>query len=132
MSYQIKDIQRSSESVENEVMLEFVKLNPYPSYSCIEKMISNYTNKRYSLIWLSEFSEYNYKLCKDIYENPTNEELIRQCGQKIYNKGGEQAMQAIFYILVNFSPSSFSENPAIKFYLRTIEFNWNGIGEWGC
>ena len=139
MSYQIKDIIKYRDlgdprkNEKDEVMLEFIKLNPYPSYSCIEEKMSSFIKKCPEVLnWLSEFSDENYKLSKDIYENPTNEKLIRQCGQKIYNRGGEEAMRAIFYILCNFMPSSFSENPVIRFYLRKVEFIWDGIGRWRC
>ena len=94
--------------VEDEMIIEFVKVTPYPNY---EKMLEKL--KKDITLW-SEYGEQQHICCKIIYENPINKNLIIEMGKKIYEKGGLQSLSACYYIIKYFSPYSNSTNIIIK------------------
>jgi hypothetical protein len=74
---------------------QYIKNNPYPSYEEWEQRLNN---KKY-LPLLAEYGMLNHEMCKKMYENPFDEKIIIECGKRIYNSGGIQALQLNHYIL---------------------------------
>ena len=116
---------------ETEAQLEimevdyFVMNNKYKSEMEMERVLGNN---------LELLSEFNYDLTKRLYENIVNEEVVKEMGNIINERGGFQAMQATFYIVTMGSPwykGSRSDQAyyAVKYLLNKW---WDGIGKWQC
>ena len=111
--------------VEDEMIIEFVKVTPYPNY---EEMLEKIDNK--IELW-SEYGKEHHICCKIIYENPTNKNLIVEMGEKIYKMGGLQALSANHTIIKNFSPYWNSTNIIIKMQEKIIEEYFHEVSpEW--
>ena len=61
--------------VEDEVIVEFVKVTPYPNYEEMLEKLNIYID-----LW-AEYGEQHHICCKIIYENPTNKNLIVEMGK---------------------------------------------------
>ena len=103
------------EQVENEVIEEYVKVYPYPSFT---KMMNNI--KEHIELW-AEYGKFNHICCKLIYENPTDKEMIIKMGTKIYERGGMQALSCNHAVIKYFSPYWESNNPIVKSHGAIIE-----------
>ena len=79
-----------------------------------------------------DYNEEIHLICKRIYENITNEKIVRECGQILYDKIGFRGMQACFYVLNLYSPLAASTNKEIRHCTVDIQYDWDGIGEWKC
>ncbi len=66
----------------------------YPDFKTMEDKLQRRPN-----LWI-EYTEESHDCCKEIYENPSNEELIVKNGKIIYDKGGITALQANFYVII--------------------------------
>jgi hypothetical protein len=111
--------------VEDEVIVEFVKVTPYPNY---EEMLEKLFNH---IELLCEYGKKHHICCKIIYENPTNKNLIVEMGKKIYKMGGIQALSAIHTIIKYFSPYCNSTNIIIKTQGKIIEVYFQDVSsEW--
>jgi hypothetical protein len=120
------------------------------SYSSIEKKMIDYVQNKSNpdfmrsnvFGWMSEINEQifldllsiisndsNYKLIEYWADDDKLEELdpikikeIQEIGRTINSRGGKIALQANFYVLINFT--------GFKLRVKQIERFWNGIGEW--
>jgi len=120
------------------------------SYSSIEKKMIDYVQNKSNpgfmrskvFEWISEINEQifldllsiisndsNYKLIKYWADDDKLEELdpskikeIQEIGRTINSRGGKIALQANFYVLINFTD--------FKLRVKQIERFWNEIGEW--
>ena len=111
--------------VEDEMIAEFVKVTPYPSYEEMLEKLNNYID-----LW-AEYGEQHHICCKIIYENPRNKNLIVEMGKKIYEMGGMQALSANHSIIKYFSPYWNSTNIIIKMQGRIIEEYFQEVSpEW--
>jgi len=111
--------------VEDEVIVEFVKVTPYPNYEEMLEKLNIYID-----LW-AEYGEQHHICCKIIYENPTNKKLIVEMGKKIYEMGGMQALSANHSIIKYFSPYWNSTNIIIKMQGRIIEEYFQEVSpEW--
>lgn len=111
--------------VEDEVIVEFVKVIPYPNYEEMLEKLDNHIE-----LW-SEYGKQNHICCKIIYENPRNKKLIVEIGKKIYQMGGMQALSANHTIIKHFSPYWKSTNIIIKMQGRIIEEYFQDVSsEW--
>jgi len=110
---------------ENEVIEEFVKVTPYPSYEEMLETLENHIE-----LW-AEYGNFNHVCCKTIYENPLNKNLIVEMGKNIYAMGGLQALSANHSIIKYFSPYWKSTNIIIKMQGRIIEEYFQDVSsEW--
>ena len=50
-------------------------------------------------IWLAEYGDTNHTWCATIFANASDRTIVRSIGERIYNRGGMDALQANFYIL---------------------------------
>lgn len=117
--------------IEEELIEEFVKANPYPPYKEIYNLLEKQSDS--DLTYLDMFCEYgekNHICCKIIYDNPNNEELIVDMGKKIYERGGKWALQQNLRVLRLIY--SNSTHPIIKGHARMIEdyFHQKVSPEW--
>lgn len=112
-------------TVEHEMITEFVKITPYPNYEeMLEKLDNNIE------LW-SEYGEQHHICCKLIYENPSNKNLIIEMGKKIYEMGGMQALSSNHTIIKYFSPYWSSTNITIQKQGKIIEEYFQEVSpEW--
>jgi hypothetical protein len=111
--------------MEDEMILEFVKVTPYPNY---DEMLNKLENR--IELWC-EYGNQNHICCKIIYENPTNKNLIVEMGKKIYEIGGMQALSANHTTIKYFSPYWNSTNTIIKMQGNIIESYFQNVtSEW--
>ncbi len=83
---------------EDKIMNQFVLDNPFISFKefkdiIIKNNLIDTNNKNYKIPY--EF----YLLSKILYENPTNENKIKEIGYKIYSYGDTKLMRFIYSIL---------------------------------
>ena len=111
--------------VEDEMIVEFVKVTPYPNYEEMLEKLNNYID-----LW-AEYGEQHHICCKIIYENPRNKNLIVEMGKKIYEMGGMQALSANHTIIKYLSPYWNSTNKIIKSqggiiqeYFQDVSSDW--------
>ena len=110
---------------ENDVIIEFVNVTPYPNYEEMLEKLDNHID-----LW-SEYGEQHHMCCKLIYENPTNKNLIIEMGKNLYEMGGMQALSANHTIIKNFSPYCNSTNIIIQKQGRIIEEYFQEVSpEW--
>ena len=87
---------------------------------------------------LSEYGTPNHKWMKEIYEKIMNEQLIKQNGIKINNRGDKVAMVYTYQVLYHFfiykirkSKMKHDEAAEILYPIKTQSSQcWDGIGEW--
>jgi hypothetical protein len=97
--------------------------------------VANPLESRHSVEdWRTEFSRANYKRCVELFDcvvtdgaNAEAVERIKQIGRDIDSEGGLDAMQACFYILLQFMTP---ENVELKRAVRDIQIYWDGVGRW--
>lgn len=111
---------------ECRVITDYVAAHPYPSYQAICESIL----RARQIQFIAEYGDENHLLCKRIYENFTNRDIVRECGFAINNRGGFTTMQANWYILCLHSPIRQSDNYLVRSATKLVESYWNGIGEW--
>ena len=127
--------------VEEELVEEFVKANPYPGYEKILEKIGESIERSYKKGWISnsfyerylnlysEYGELQHICCKIIYEHPRNKDLIVKIGKKIYGLGGFQALSATHDIIKYFSPYAESKHIFIRMQGRMIEEYFQDVCE---
>lgn len=115
-------------------------------YETINKKMMEYIGKGGEfgvtvLTWYSEFGKVNYDWCKIIitclytndepfnkdYENK-EEKLIRDTAQKIYDRGGMEALIGNFYVMSNFMCKEIDH--IHKLHISNLNDILSGIGEW--
>lgn len=80
------------------VIAAAVKARPYPAFNTI----SDGLRVRERLDLMAEYGEVNHGLCKTIYENtPHGVEAIVEAGKAIYARGGMQALQRNYYVIID-------------------------------
>ena len=108
------------------MILEFIKVNPYPNF---EEMLEKLKN---NIELISEYGLQQHICCKIIYENPRNKKLIVDMGKKIYELGGFEALQANHSIIKYFSPYwenntnniIKSQGSIIEQYFEEVSLEW--------
>ena len=125
---------------DRKIILRFMKDNPYPSYKQVIDIIKN--DRAIEGIYLDVFAEYgqqNHQWVKEIYENIMEEELVKQNGNCINERGGMTAMQFNHYTLVSVLRYLIQQRAPMKDYDVTLIWynirnilssSWNIIGEW--
>ena len=94
-------------------------------------------------IWLAEYGDTNHTWCATIFANASDRTIVRSIGERIYNRGGMDALQANFYILYHgfiadeeeeeaeeHSEEEEEERAQHASRMHEIGMAWNGIGEW--
>ena len=141
----------TSISTEHTPVTDTSALAQIPSYDSVLEKMSHFYNDaiqtddvRFQVFtWAAEFSEFSYACMKDIIEIIHNEsnyglvgnysekviieskrETIKCIGLQIYQRGGMIALQAAYYIMVNF----MSDNVRV----RDVEYYWHNVGDWLC
>ena len=106
--------------IEEELIEEFAKTNPYPAYKEIYNLLEKQSETNLTFLdMFCEYGEKNHICCKIIYDNPNNEKLIVNMGKKIYERGGMQGLQQTHRVLkLIYSNSSHN---IIKGHGRLIE-----------
>ena len=99
----------------NSLLKQFIKDNEYFCYQkiidLIEKIIKE--KERFAIdffYFMSEYGEPNHDICKTIYENLFDKDIVNRCGRQIADRGGKESLIACYYIILNCSPLINSEN----------------------
>jgi len=116
------------------------------TFESVNKKIEKYLNddkypiifKRSLVCWYAELSERNFDIMMRIAEllnsipyEAYEEEFdvpddmmieIKSLGLEIYNRGGFQALQGCYYIMVNFIDTNHK--------VKTCQSCWDGVGSW--
>ena len=123
----------------------FIKNNPYPKYEEIIETLNSIARavpidnlKQEVFNMISEYGRENHKWMKEIYENIMDEEVIKENGKKINNRGGKVAMVENYYVIVNILGDKtdklkmkHDEVVEILYPIKTqISECWHGIGDW--
>ena len=136
--YTLNDIERTCpyESIEdeNKDINKFIQQNEYCSYQEMAEHIKNNAQQVRKLmqwdIHIALYDRKDYQTCKDIYNNITNEEKLREIGNMLNDTVGLNKMKEIYYLLFYTSPLAHSDSLLIRSCHSTVEAAWNGIGEW--
>ena len=132
---------------ENNALRRFVKRNKFYSLKkIVSSLIDNMAlfvkdkneNKAKHYSWLFSGLQANqeyYGYCKKIYENILDDEIIGEYAKKIYNKGGMEDLQIVFYLLIGYNPTvSIREVYTLRIKIKRIidrAFEKH-IDEWLC
>ena len=112
-------------------MDNFVANNPFPSYDNMIQLIETHQDIELSMSMYAEYGEFNHECLKTIYESGMNRILAREMGQKIYDRGGIEAMQMNYYVFTQYSPFIRATNREIYYNgITCLEYIWDGIGKW--
>ena len=76
------------------------------------------------------YSFVRFDIMKEMYENLTDEDIIKDCGKKLNRDGKFNAMIINHYILPGAIRKLNREDSPVDGQMRIIEFWWDGIGEW--
>ena len=121
---------------ENRQIRMFIRKNPYPSYNFIIKELI-LKNKEFDQF--SEYGEPNHECMKEIYENILNDEIIKDNGKAIYERGGFYTLQCNYHTLIDVLRHLIYQNEDMDDNQRMVVFSnfkfivskrWEGIGEW--
>ena len=104
-------------------VIKYIQTNPFPSY---DEMISRIGS---NMNVYAEYGETNHNSLKKIYESFMNKDVAKKEGLLIYKRGGTRALQMNCTAFMYHGPFSTSYNPEIKYESKTLEFAWDGIGE---
>jgi hypothetical protein len=128
------------DAVYDAIIDEFTSKGGYPTHWLVTKAIEN--AKHMSLDMLAEYGEYNHEQMKAIWDNITNEDIIKQSGRNINQRGGMTAMQMNFYTFLEVlrltlavSDKDNNVDKEAKHIIWTvmkgkISSAWNGVGGW--
>ncbi len=112
-------------------MKNYIANNPFPSYDKMIDSIDNHPQMQLGLAMYAEYGKFNHDCLKAIYESGMDEKVAREMGQKIYNRGGMQAMQMNYYVFNHYSPFSKARDQELYYDGSTLlQYLWDGVGEW--
>lgn len=121
---------------ENTQIRNFIRNNPYPSYKFI---VNELILKNKDFDQFAEYGEPNHKWMKQIYENILNDDIIKEYGRAIYERGSFVTLQSNYNTLLDVVRHLIYQNEKMDDNERTVVFSnfkfivskrWEGIGEW--
>ena len=95
------------EAEENQFIVDFCGQRPIPVV--------------YTDAWLWEWSN-------TLYNNITNEAVVKEIGQEIHAEYGHHGMQSVFYFL-NRTPVAFN-GMTWSIFKSCLNIAWDGVGNW--
>ena len=112
---------------------DFIKRHPLPPVDENEEfwkdVISRFRDNS-GLNLMAIYSFVRFDILKEMYENLTDEDIIKDCGKKLNRDGKFNAMIINHYILSGAIRKLNKEDSLVDGQMRIIEFWWDGIGEW--
>lgn len=126
----------------------FIRDNPYPAYRDMLEMIftrireelqdASEEKKMEAIELVYDYKQHNHIWMKEIYENITNDKLIKKNGELINEKGGMWSMISSYSILRDFLNIRVKElkldrEKAIDIFYpitKQISVCWTGVGDW--
>lgn len=124
----IDDIKKGVE-IEISLVFEYTQQIKFPTFKEAAERILKSKHRLAMMIW-AEFGEPNYEWLKTIYESGFDKKVTKEMGEYIYQRGGMQAMQMNFYAMMLVSPTSQANVTCIRFAYKSLEWYWDGIGQW--
>ncbi len=114
----------TSASEEDAAIQAYVKTHPFPSHAEMLKRM-----KKDPEVW-AEYGRPNHDAMKECYEHIVDTEVCKAAGQRIYARGGMQAMQMNYMALLKYAPFRDSSDPVLRNAPTYLNFAWSGIGPW--
>ena len=108
---------------EDRKMRAWVSTHPWPSYESIQKRLLK--DKRIDL-W-AEYGEFNHMALKLCYESFMDIDVCRKAGESIAARGGLDAMRGNYYVFSGYGPFADTDDVAVFYSGRQLEFLWEGI-----
>ena len=88
---------------EQQEVRDYLAENPCMTYDEVNAEMLRYCVTQPAVMsWMAEFGEWNYEHCKTMREHILDYNVSKEIGQKIYDRGGFNALQANFYVMKNF------------------------------
>ena len=115
---------------------------PFPSHDEMNEFLFMLaeTTKLPSMYWFGEYGANNHELLESMFNARLDETVVKQVGQKIFERGGHDAMVANLYIYNHFVGNRLKGLPECNDErifdemlwekAKIIEKMWHGIGEW--
>ena len=112
---------------------DFIKRHPLPSVDengeFWEDVINRFRDNS-GLNLMTIYSFVRFDIMNEMYENLTDEDIIKDCGKKLNRDGKFEAMIINHYILSGAIRKLNKEDSPVDGQMRIIEFWWDGIGVW--
>ena len=112
---------------------DFIKRHPLPPVDENEEfwkdVISRFRDNS-GLNLMVIYSFVRFDIMKEMYENLTDEDIIKDCGKKLNLDGQFNAMIINHYILSGAIRKLNIEDSLVDGQMRIIEFWWDGVGGW--
>ena len=123
----------------------FINNNPYPKYEEVVEIlisIAREANCEYSrksaFNMISEYGRPNHDWMQEIYNNIMDEQIIKENGKKINDRGDKLAMVNNYYVLLHIIDYKIHKLEVkcdatvdILYPMKTqVSQCWDGIGEW--
>lgn len=121
---------------ENKQLSKFIKNNPYPSYDFI---VNDLIQKNKEFDQFAEYGTPNHQWIKEIYENILNDEIIKDNGKAIFERGSLYTLQYNYETLMEVLYHLIRPNQNMTDELRIMIYTnfkfivskrWEGIGGW--
>ena len=112
---------------------DFIKRHPLPPVDENEEFWKDVINRfrgKSGLNLMTIYSFVRFDIMKEMYENLTDEDVIKDCGKKLNRDGKFKAMIINHYILSGAIRKLNKEDNLVDEQMRIIEFWWDGIGGW--
>ena len=112
---------------------DFIKRHPLPPVDENEEFWKDVINRfrdNSGFNLMAIYSFVRFDIMKEMYENLTDEDIIKDCGKKLNRDGKFKAIIINHYILSGAIRKLNKEDSLVDGQMRIIEFWWDGIGEW--
>ena len=112
---------------------DFIKRHPLPPVDENEefwKDVINGFRDNSGLNLMTIYSFVRFDIMKEMYENLTDEDIIKDCGKKLSRDGTFKTMIINYCILSGAIRKLNKEDNLVDEQKRIIEFWWDGIGGW--
>ena len=112
---------------------DFIKRHPLPPVDENEEFWNAVINRfrdNSGLNLMAIYSFVRFDIRKEMNENLTDEDIIKDCGKKLNRDGKFKAMIINRYILSGAIRKQNKEDSLVDGQMRIIEFWWDGKGGW--
>ncbi len=130
----------SYDSVESEraAVVAYAAAHPFPSYAAVHRRIYEMRGNDAVGDWLTLYRRECHDALAAAYAAGMSRDAVRAAGQKIYdvtvrNHGdefGTYGMQCCYRVFEYFSPFANASPVVRSVGVRSLEWAWDGIGDW--
>ena len=115
---------------------KFIQDNTFPSYDFV---VNDVILKNKEFDQFAEYGTPNHQWIKEIYENVFNDDVVKDNGKEIYERGSLWTMQCNYSTLLDVVNTLLNRHNNMKHDDKVLIFyniknivsrGWHGIGEW--